>query len=48
MVEDSGEPADRQGLGMRTVWVSDAPRAPSYVDVKLRDVLELPRALAKL
>jgi putative hydrolase of the HAD superfamily len=49
MVEDSAENLQTaKRLGMRTVWVSAAPRAPSYVDVKLRDVLELPRALAKL
>jgi hypothetical protein len=33
---------------MRTVWVSAALRAPSYVDVKICDVLELPRAVSKL
>jgi putative hydrolase of the HAD superfamily len=49
MVEDSTENLQAaKRLGMRTVWVSDAPRAPSYVDVKIRDVLELPRALSKL
>jgi putative hydrolase of the HAD superfamily len=49
MVEDSAENLQTaKRLGMRTVWVSAAPRAPGYVDVKLRDVLELPRALAKL
>ncbi len=49
MVEDSAENLQTaKRLGMRTVWVSDAPRAPGYVDVKIRDVLELPRAVSKL
>ena len=49
MVEDSAENLrTAKQLGMRTVWVSDALRAPSYVDVKIRDVLELPRAASKL
>jgi len=49
MVEDSAENLlTAKRLGMRTVWVSDALRAPSYVDVKIRDVLELPRAVGKL
>jgi len=49
MVEDSVENLlTAKRLGMRTVWVSDALRAPSYVDVKIREVLELPRALAQL
>ncbi len=49
MVEDSAENLQTaKRLGMRTVWVSDAPRAPSFVDVKIRDVLELPRAVSKL
>lgn len=49
MVEDSAENLlTAKRLGMRTVWVSDALRAPSYVDVKIRDVLELPRAAGKL
>lgn len=30
-------------LGMRTVWVSRAPRSPSYVDVRVASVQELPR-----
>ena len=30
-------------LGMRTVWVSRAPRSPHYVDVRVRSVRELPR-----
>jgi putative hydrolase of the HAD superfamily len=49
MVEDSTDNLlTAKRLGMRTVWVSDALRAPSYVDVKIRDVLELPRAVSKL
>lgn len=49
MVEDSAENLQTaKRLGMKTVWVSDAPRRPAYVDVKIRDVLELPRALPRL
>lgn len=49
MVEDSAENLQTaKRLGMRTVWVSDAPRVPFYVDVKIRDVLELPRAVHQL
>ncbi len=49
MVEDSAENLQTaKRLGMRTVWVSAAPLAPSYVDVKIRDVMELPRVLARL
>ncbi len=49
MVDDSVENLfTAKRLGMRTVWVSDALRAPSYVDVKIRNVLELPRAAGKL
>ncbi|MDD5056290.1 MAG: pyrimidine 5'-nucleotidase [Sideroxydans sp.] len=49
MVEDSAENLlTAKRLGMRTVWVSDALRAPSYVDMKIRDVLELSRAVGKL
>jgi putative hydrolase of the HAD superfamily len=48
MVEDSAENLlTAKRLGMRTVWVSTALRAPSYVDVKIRDVLELPRAVGR-
>jgi putative hydrolase of the HAD superfamily len=49
MVEDSAENLQTaKRLGMRTVWVSTAPRAPVFVDVKIRNVLELPRAVSKL
>jgi putative hydrolase of the HAD superfamily len=48
MVEDSAENLQTaKRLGMRTVWVSAALRAPSYVDMKIRDVLELPRVLGR-
>ena len=49
MVEDSAENLQvARRLGMRTVWVSNEPRAPGFVDVKIRSVLELPRAVSKL
>ncbi len=49
MVEDSAENLQAaKRLGMRTVWVNDTPRSPAYVDVKIRDVMELPRALPRL
>jgi putative hydrolase of the HAD superfamily len=49
MVEDSAENLrTAKRLGMKTVWVSDLPRTPAYVDVRIRDVLELPRALPRL
>ncbi len=49
MVEDSAENLlTAKRLGMRTVWVSDALRAPSFVDLKIRDVQELPRAVSRL
>ncbi len=49
MVEDSAENLQTaKRLGMHTVWVSAAPYAPSYVDVKIRNVLDLPRAVSKL
>lgn len=49
MVEDSAENLQTaKRLGMKTVWVNDALRAPSYVDVRIHDVLELPRAVSKL
>lgn len=49
MVEDS-PPNLRTAkqLGMRTVWVSRAIRTPAFVDVRLKSVLDLPRALHKL
>jgi putative hydrolase of the HAD superfamily len=49
MVEDSAENLQTaKRMGMKTVWVSSAPVAPSCVDVKIRNVLELPRVLARL
>ena len=42
MVEDSAENLQSaKQLGMRTVWVSTATRTPAYVDVKIRDVMQL-------
>jgi len=49
MVEDSDanlQTAKR--LGMQTIWISKAKLTPSYVDVKIRNALELPRVLARL
>lgn len=49
MVEDSAENLQTaKRLGMRTVWVSNSQRHPAYVDVKIRSVMELPRALRRL
>ncbi len=49
MVEDSAENLQAaKRLGMRTVWVDATPRSPAYVDVKIRSVRELPRALSRL
>ena len=49
MVEDSAENLQAaKRLGMRTVWVDGTPRSPAYVDVKIRSVMELPRALSRL
>jgi len=49
MVEDSADNLrTARRLGMRTVWVSAAAHKPAYVDVKIRDVLELPRAISRL
>lgn len=49
MVEDSAENLyTAKRLGMRTVWVSATSRSPAYVDVKIRDVMQLPRALHRL
>ncbi len=49
MVEDSADNLrTAKRLGMRTVWVSNALRPPGWVDVKISDVLELPRILARL
>ena len=49
MVEDSVENLQTaKRLGMRTVWVNAAPRLPAYVDVKIANVMQLPRTLCKL
>lgn len=48
MVEDTARnliPAKR--LGMHTVWVSNEPRVPHYVDVRVRSVLQLPRRIGR-
>jgi len=49
MVEDSLENLQAaKRLGMRTVWVDVTPRSTAYVDVKIRNVMELPRVLSRL
>jgi putative hydrolase of the HAD superfamily len=49
MVEDSLENLmAAKRLGMRTVWVTGETRNPPCVDVKVRNVMELPRAMARL
>lgn len=48
MVEDSLENLrTAKRLGMRTVWVTRAARAPAYVDVKVADLIDLPRLLGR-
>lgn len=49
MVEDSLDNLRTAGrLGMKTVWVTRARRAPGYVDVKIAGLMQLPRMLAHL
>lgn len=49
MVEDSAENLQTaKRLGMKTVLVGEAARKPACVDVKIRNVLELPRAISRL
>ena len=49
MVEDSLENLQTaKYLGMRTVWVNVGSRNASCVDVKIRDVMQLPKALNRL
>lgn len=49
MVEDSLENLmAAKRLGMRTVWVSAGNKMPPCVDVKIRDVMRLPRVLHRL
>ena len=44
MVEDSPENLRAaKRLGMRTVWVNAGTKGAPYVDVKIRDVMQLPR-----
>jgi putative hydrolase of the HAD superfamily len=46
MVEDSAENLQTaKRLGMKTVWVSALSRQPGYVDVKIQNVMQLPRML---
>lgn len=49
MVEDSVENLyAAKRLGMRTVWVTAGSKGAPCVDVKIRDVMQLPRAIARL
>ncbi|HEX6007837.1 MAG TPA: pyrimidine 5'-nucleotidase [Burkholderiales bacterium] len=49
MVEDTlSNLRTAKKLGMRTVWVSEAARAPGYVDVKISSLRQLPRMLTRL
>ena len=49
MVEDTLDNLRTAGrLGMTTVWVTRAARAPGYVDVTVPNLLQLPRMLACL
>lgn len=49
MVEDSLENLrTAKQLGMKTVWVSQAPCRPPYVDLRIGSVRELPRRLRHL
>lgn len=49
MVEDSLENLyAAKRLGMRTVWVNDSQKNAPCVDVKIRDVMQLPSALHRL
>ena len=49
MVEDSlANLKTAKRLGMRTVWVGPAAKAPAHVDVSIRHVAHLPRMLARL
>lgn len=49
MVEDSIENLrTAKALGMKTVWVSRAPRCPAYVDLRIKSVLDLPRLMGRL
>jgi putative hydrolase of the HAD superfamily len=49
MVEDSlANLKTAKRLGMRTVWVGAAAKAPAHVDVSIRHVTHLPRMLGRL
>lgn len=49
MVEDSVENLQTaKRLGMKTVWVSATTRLPGYVDVKIQNVMQLPRLLRSI
>ena len=49
MVEDSVENlVAAKRLGMRTVWVNGGNKSAPCVDVKIRDVMQLPGALHRL
>jgi len=49
MVEDSLENLHAaKKLGMRTVWVNKGHQNSPCVDVKIRDVMQLPRVLGRL
>lgn len=49
MVEDSLDNLRTAGrLGMKTVWVTRAARAPACVDAKVANLMQLPRLLAYL
>lgn len=49
MIEDSLENLHAaKRLGMRTVWVNENQQSSPCVDVKIRDVMQLPRELGRL
>lgn len=49
MVEDSlANLRTAHELGMRTVWVARAGRAPAYIDVRVSAITDLPRVLGRL
>ena len=49
MVEDSMDNLQTaKRLRMKTVWVTNASTFPGYVDVKIRDVMQLPKIVSRL
>jgi putative hydrolase of the HAD superfamily len=49
MVEDTlANLQTAKRLGMQTVWVSGSTRQPSFVDLRLVSILDLPRGLQHL